>query len=150
MSKEGRPVLAIVGRNLGDSNLKFDSGKEPLTSDDLVHSLDRDITVGFSMTPQVMGGELNVALDMRHLNNEALEFNKKTFFGLEYAYGGIAKDALLAIRLGASAAGLSGGFKLGTGLINLEASISNIDISQTNDSFIENRKTVLFTINVRE
>lgn len=150
IADKGRPVLALVGRNIGDNKLQYKSGKEPDTPKELTTRLEKDLTLGFSVTPKVLGGELNIALDARFLNDLAPDIKQNLFSGLEYAYGGIGNDALVALRLGASAAGLSGGFKIGTGVLNLEAAISRIDIDKSSSQELESRKSILVNINVRE
>jgi hypothetical protein len=150
MGKKLRPVLAIVARGVGDTNLRYKSGKSPDSGAQDTYDMNRDITLGFSISPKLFGGELNLALDARYLNQDNLNLEQKLFSGLEYSYGGIGSEALVAIRLGASAAGLSGGFKIGTGLLNLEAAVSKVDISNTREPTIEQRRTILFNVNVRD
>lgn len=144
-----RPVLALVGRNIGNTELSSGFFDASTGSGESALSIDQELVLGFSVTPAVAGGEFNLALDYVHKNS-----NFNPAYGLkmggEYAVGGVANEALFALRFGYSAAGTSFGFKLGSGLINLEASSSPIMVNKGLTYEPEVQNSIIFNINARD
>ena len=145
-----RSVLSLVARGVGETALTYKSGKTPSGGLTSGYELGRDITAGYSITPRVFGGELSWSLDLRYLNLEDIELEKKVFTALEYTLGGVANDAFLAIRLGASPAGMSSGLKVGTGLLNFEVSMAKVLSSDSEKLTFEDRRTIQVYVNVRD
>lgn len=152
MGDTARPVLALVGRNIGNTELTSSDAPQDETAPhaENVIFLDQELVVGFSVTPKVLGGELNLALDYVHNNEIYTNPAHAAKFGGEYALGGVANEAWFALRFGYSIAGASYGFKIGTGLVNLEAASSPTMLFEHGELKPEVRNSILLNINARD
>lgn len=153
LGKTAAPTLGVYARDLGDTKYNVTKASETAVTppEDVV--VKQNVTAGFSLTPQLgRSSRLTLQLEAARIEDPDVELAKKFRVGLELtAFGaGAGSYALVGLRAGYDAAGVSAGTSLNLGLIVLEAALQSVDIGIGNEKVVERRLLGTIYVNVAE
>lgn len=146
LSKNYRPTVAIVGRNIGTSRY------EPSSKDNEAIVVKENILLAFSISPKLgKWGYYSFTLEADKLSDDNTSIEKKVRMGMELTmgkrFGGLSG---LGLKLGFNSAGVSGGMRINLGLMGLQLSSYGVDIGDENKKLIERRNIGMVSINLGE
>lgn len=149
MGNYGRPSLALVSKNLGGSLYNYQGDKALISSEEKTIEEKENITVGFSLSPQVgKYGAFNFIVEGQHLMEKEIALNKKFRTAMELNLGGFGSEAIFGVRAGYNLAGASVGISLNLDLVQFEFASHAEDIGIGNRHVVERRNMGMFSVNV--
>ena len=146
--KKYNPIVSLVVRNVGKSKYKATTIPQGGSSDS-IHGVEQNVVLGVSASPEVhKDSYLNTIAEYQYIGNKVFAGRQKFRVAVEYTYGGFGSEASAGLRFGYNNAGISYGFNINLGLIQLEVSSAAINLGDAGEDLKERQDTMVLSVNI--